>query len=144
MRSKSYAAVTPSGKIIASIWSTYPVDFDTTNLQGDFVVIPGAPRDVLRVYYDHASATFVDMPASPGEYYEFSYDKKAWVFSAAAAWGNIRAERDRLIGKTDWRILADVNQSSEERRAWLVYRQALRDITLQADPLNIAWPVPPT
>lgn len=24
--------------------------------------------------------------------------------------------------------------------AWATYRQALRDITLQADPLNIVWP----
>jgi hypothetical protein len=42
-----------------------------------------------------------------------------------------RAERDRLIGETDWQALSDVTMSAE----MAAYRQALRDITAHAN-----WP----
>jgi hypothetical protein len=37
--------------------------------------------------------------------------------------------------------MPDVNISTKE--SWAIYRQALRDITNQADPFNITWPTPP-
>jgi hypothetical protein len=56
-------------------------------------------------------------------------------------WPVIRARRDVLIAKTDWTQLPDVPLPTKE--AWATYRQALRDITQQADPHNISWPTPP-
>ena len=55
-------------------------------------------------------------------------------------WGEVRAERDNLLKNTDWRASSDLILSDE----WKTYRQALRDITTQSDPFNIAWPSIPS
>jgi hypothetical protein len=57
------------------------------------------------------------------------------------AWATVRAERDALLRASDWTQLPDIPAST--RAAWAPYRQALRDITQQADPFNIVWPVAP-
>jgi len=33
-----------------------------------------------------------------------------------------------------------MKESLVDKTAWATYRQALRDITTQADPFNITWP----
>ena len=53
---------------------------------------------------------------------------------------NLRNERDRLLSETDWMELSDVTMSTEMQS----YRQALRDITDQADfPYSVTWPTKP-
>jgi hypothetical protein len=55
-------------------------------------------------------------------------------------WNAIRTTRNGLLSSTDWTQLAD---SPVNKAAWATYRQELRDITLQEDPLNIVWPIAP-
>jgi hypothetical protein len=55
-------------------------------------------------------------------------------------WSDIRAQRDELLLASDWTQLAD---APVDDLAWAVYRQALRDITQQADPFSIVWPIAP-
>jgi hypothetical protein len=55
-------------------------------------------------------------------------------------WGEVRIERERKLKDTDWRASSDLTMSD----AWKTYRQALRDITTQADPYNITWPTEPS
>jgi hypothetical protein len=55
-------------------------------------------------------------------------------------WSNIRQERNQLLAECDWTQLPD---APVEPTVWSVYRQALRDITLQEDPFNIVWPEKP-
>jgi len=59
---------------------------------------------------------------------------------AAMRWGAIRARRDKMLAASDFTQLAD---SPQDKHAWALYRQALRDITSQSDPIDIVWPVPP-
>jgi hypothetical protein len=54
-----------------------------------------------------------------------------------AQWIVVRAERNKLLADCDWTQLPD---ASADAAAWAVYRQALRDITSQANPFNIVWP----
>ena len=54
-----------------------------------------------------------------------------------AQWGVVRAERNKLLADCDWTQLPD---ASADAAAWATYRQALRDITSQANPFNIVWP----
>ena len=54
-----------------------------------------------------------------------------------AQWNVIRAERNKLLADCDWTQLPD---ASADATAWATYRQALRDITEQANPFNIVWP----
>ena len=54
---------------------------------------------------------------------------------------NVRAERNRRLADCDWTQLSD---APGDTGAWATYRQALRDISSQADfPYNIAWPEEP-
>ena len=55
-------------------------------------------------------------------------------------WEDTRIERDKLLAETDWRALQDTSTIPE---AWTTYRQALRDITSQADVDNLTWPTKP-
>lgn len=54
-------------------------------------------------------------------------------------WKVVRSTRDRLIGMTDKWALPDRTMTDAQTN----YRQALRDITTQSDPLDITWPVNP-
>jgi len=53
-------------------------------------------------------------------------------------WTAIRQQRNRLLSESDWTQLAD---SPADKDKWAVYRQELRDITIQEDPFSIVWPV---
>lgn len=55
----------------------------------------------------------------------------------------VLAQRDAKLRESDWSQLADVPE--ETKLKWQPYRQALRDITLQASfPYDIVWPTPPS
>lgn len=52
-------------------------------------------------------------------------------------WAVIRNQRNQMLKDTDWTQVAD---APVDNLTWAIYRQELRDITLQADPFNITWP----
>ena len=58
-------------------------------------------------------------------------------------WGNIRSRRNIELIESDWTQVLDSPFTAEEKEEWRIYRQALRDITLQTDPFNIIWPIKP-
>jgi hypothetical protein len=60
---------------------------------------------------------------------------------ADAQWAIVRAERNKLLASCDWTQLPDAPVNTA---AWATYRQALRDITNQANPFNIVWPASPS
>jgi hypothetical protein len=56
-------------------------------------------------------------------------------------WDSIRAERNFLLSQSDWTQLADAPLSPEQKQAWTVYRQALRDVPSSfATPEEVVWP----
>ncbi len=57
-------------------------------------------------------------------------------------WDSIRAERNFLLSQSDWTQLADAPPLSlEQKQAWTVYRQALRDVPSSfATPEEVVWP----
>jgi hypothetical protein len=58
-------------------------------------------------------------------------------------WGSIRYTRNELLTECDWTQLSDSPISEPKKEEWKIYRQALRDITLQPDPFYIVWPTKP-
>ena len=55
-----------------------------------------------------------------------------------------RQHRNMLIQSTDYLVLPDYQISEEKRQEFLVYRQALRDISKQDGwPMDIKWPAMP-
>ena len=69
-------------------------------------------------------------------------EEKEWADGAPARrMVNLRDQRNQLLVETDWYGMSDVTMDSD----MTVYRQALRDVPLQAGfPDNITWPVKPT
>lgn len=64
-------------------------------------------------------------------------------FNVEKKWEQVRSIRNRFLSDCDWTQLNDAPLSDTQRQEWAVYRQALRDITLQPDPFNIVWPIEP-
>lgn len=56
-------------------------------------------------------------------------------------WAAVRVQRNQRLAECDWTQLPD---APVDAAAWAVYRQALRDITQQADPFNLVWPAKPS
>lgn len=56
----------------------------------------------------------------------------------------IRSERAQLLKDSDLYMILDYPISQEKRSEWALYRQALRDITLQPNfPYEVTWPIKP-
>lgn len=85
----------------------------------------------------------IPIPAKPTVTSIFDYASKTWqeTLTVTVQWRNVRQTRAALLLQTDWTQLPDVPLATKEN--WSIYRQTLRDVTLQADPFNIVWPVPP-
>lgn len=83
------------------------------------------------------------MPPRPGESYEFDYQHGEWRFDLPRGWELIRTNRDALLASTDWRVIKAQERGESLDKAWVDYRQALRDVTNQGDPQNIIWPQAP-
>jgi hypothetical protein len=59
----------------------------------------------------------------------------------AAKAQDIRNQRNVLLAASDW---TQVDDAPVDKAAWATYRQALRDITSQADfPHSVVWPTKP-
>ena len=58
-------------------------------------------------------------------------------------WDDIRLARGVLLTACDYRVMPDYPASADSRTAWTHYRQALRDVTKQADPNALVWPTTP-
>ena len=58
-------------------------------------------------------------------------------------WVSVRQRRNIELKECDWTQIPDSPLSDEVKEQWKIYRQQLRDITLQNNPRNIDWPTPP-
>lgn len=60
-----------------------------------------------------------------------------------AEWEVVRDQRNAKLLESDWTQLPDAPLTEAKKIAWQTYRQALRDVTTQADPFAIVWPEQP-
>lgn len=135
------AMVKPNGKItgIQSHNKKLKLPEDGEHL---FLEIPVGFEESIRDVYCEAGE-FKRKPNKPSPHHVFDYTTKQWIDprTPETEWPLVRAERDRRLLASDWTQLPDVPLATKE--AWATYRQALRDITEQADPFNIVWPTLP-
>lgn len=90
---------------------------------------------------EYSDGSRVEMGIQPSPQHAWNWTTNVWEFDVKIAWKEVRNKRDKLIAETDWTQLPDVSQDTKQR--YTEYRQALRDITEQADPLAISWPSKP-
>jgi len=62
----------------------------------------------------------------------------------ASLWDEVRKKRNKLLKETDWIVTVSNENGTSVPDNWKEYRQALRDITTQADPKNVTWPIKPS
>lgn len=63
----------------------------------------------------------------------------------------LRNERNIILKRSDKYLLSDYPQTEEKKQGWILYRQALRNLTITQTPTlsdvgeieNITWPVDP-
>jgi hypothetical protein len=93
--------------------------------------------------YYVANNIAIKIPNAPNEYCVFNYDTKQWVDPRTdqTQWVIVKNQRNILLSDSDWTQLSDVYIVNKDQ--WIIYRQALRDITTQTDPFNIVWPTKP-
>lgn len=72
---------------------------------------------------------------------DYSWNGKAWVLDLVKSWERVRQKRDGLLASSDWTQIKDAPLTAAQSAKWSVYRQALRDVPAQADPLAVVWPV---
>jgi hypothetical protein len=60
-----------------------------------------------------------------------------------AQWASVRAQQRQKLYESDW-TCSVTDYGVPDKELWVTYRQALRDVTTQADPFNIEWPVAPS
>lgn len=88
----------------------------------------------------------VDMPNKPAGEYVFNYTTKQWEFDRNTAEYKALSKRDILLAEGPDRIspLWWNSMTPLQQQEWEYYRQALLDITGQADyPEFIVWPIKP-
>ena len=90
----------------------------------DSVAIPQA---VIRVIHSASN----DQP-------EFIVDQDA----VAQQWRNVKEGRNQQLAASDW-ICSVSDFAHPKKEEFVVYRQALRDITQQANPFALVWPSAP-
>ena len=89
---------------------------------------------------EHMPALLID-GAWTQNYKVSDIDPAAASAAVEAKWAAIRSDRNNRLDGCDWTQLPD---APADAAVWAVYRQALRDITTQADPFAIVWPESPT
>jgi hypothetical protein len=99
----------------------------------DFITLP-APEDMdqetLGVTKD-------------GDDYVFIVDPAKVQAKLDAQWASVRAQQKQKLYESDW-TCSVTDYEVPNKADWVMYRQALRDVTTQSDPFAIVWPVKPS
>jgi len=130
----------------------------------DFIIVElfedGTSRGIDPENYDMYTTWTGEVPAISGSPFvtvdekgTVTYDSAgATAAATAAAWAQVRAQRDGLIEAILWRAERYERQkaaglpttdTAAQYLEVLLYIQALRDITKQSDPNKIEWPAAP-
>jgi hypothetical protein len=147
---KNYIAYnTITGEILANVstqspdnLSPYPFDFDYLEVID--------PVDNSKYYLDPQLQEIIAFPDKPDQYYTWNWTTKIWEdirttqqkYNQAAR--QIQVQRTQLLNDSDWVVVKALEQGTTVPENWRVYRQQLRDITLQPGyPFTVTWPASP-
>jgi hypothetical protein len=116
-------------------------------------------QETLKSYgwfpYRFEPASIPENGISDGSYYEITEQEVVEIqtyrikteleieIELDSMWSFIRERRTVKLKECDWTQLSDSPLTPEKKEQWQIYRQSLRDITLQSDPYNIVWPEEP-
>jgi hypothetical protein len=120
-------------------WGDVPKEFVADQLGPDDAFVEGEFTTDTH-YWD--GKRMVEKPPRP-EFSAWDANAKAWVIDLERAWMVVRGVATRRLNESADHVAPDSPNPPALVAKWIKYRQALRDVTLQPDPLNIHWPDPP-
>ena len=91
--------------------------------------------------------TFTDLQTGKTEIAEFTDIEKLEAeyyinhIAPKESMDSLRNTRNKLLIESDWTQNRDVFLSNDEE--WKIYRQQLRDLPKNTDPMNPVWPTKP-
>lgn len=86
----------------------------------------------------------LDFVLDAGIFKEVQEREIAWAAAAnERKLEDVRAERRPLLNEADIQVNKHIDLNHENLSLWMVYRQALRDVTNQGDINNVIWPKKP-
>lgn len=132
----------PTGQIK---WlSSYDPSNEPTVLEGIGVVLSDL-EGKLDITHRVENNELVELPPKPFDYSQFNYQTKEWFDprTTASELEIVQYKRNTLLSESDWIVTRAMDVGTPVPEDWRVYRQALRDITLQPDIFNIIWPTAP-
>ena len=133
-------------KSTGTIQQLFPnTSFSSTGINADFLSANNVVEfiETLTFTAPTQKLSTVDAYVQDGKAYNVKVESTTADEQAALKtqeWTRVRNKRNGLLEDTDWRASSDLTLSND----WKTYRQALRDITTQADPYNISWPTQPS
>jgi len=92
--------------------------------------------------------TFTDLQTGKTEIAEFTDIEKLEAeyyinhIAPKESMDSLRNTRNKLLIESDWTQNRDVFLSNDEE--WKIYRQQLRDLPKNTDPMNPVWPTKPS
>ena len=92
--------------------------------------------------------TITDFQTGKTEIVEFTDTEKLEIeyynnhIASIQAMENLRTRRNELLTESDWTQSRDVFLSNDKE--WKTYRQQLRDLPKNTDPMNPEWPIKPS
>jgi hypothetical protein len=89
----------------------------------------GLSWDVVKGVQDGDQVTLTEDPAKVAQ-------------KTADQWTSVRAQQRQKLYESDW-TCSVTDYEVPNKADWVAYRQALRDVTTQADPFAIVWPPAP-
>lgn len=124
--------------------TSFPQHIKESDLPSGFVVVHNAkdlPFAAPGKQIVETSPVLID-----GKYFRnytlVDIDDEQKIAEASIKADEIRKRRNELLAKCDWTQFKDVDEVISSK--WLVYRQALRDITDQPGfPFSVKWPRSP-
>lgn len=135
---------------VAGVWShtRYRDDFLNTpkqeyNAQGWYDFEP-TPQPDSKVNIINSHAVYLD--AENIARYRWTQTLKTGedlVRAIRDMWALTRVQRNELLQESDFTQLADAPMTPAKQAEWAAFRQVLRDMTTQADPFNLVWPISP-
>lgn len=130
-----------SGNVLAR-YADAPLDAQLAALTFSEPAEPAADSGLALIVVPDSVAipqVIIRVVLSPnGDQPEFIIDQDA----VAQQWRNVKEGRNQQLAASDW-ICSVSDFAHPKKDAYVVYRQALRDITAQANPFALVWPQVP-
>jgi hypothetical protein len=138
---KEYTVVDKNGKILRS-GLCQDETFEAQALDQEDKVYEGQYSPFIFYFKNNQ---FHQIPDQPSKLHVWDENDCVWKATKSYSLDQIRIIRNAKLRGSDWTdtYSAEKRLSEQEFNAWQVYRQALRDITINIDLNNVIWPTPP-